>query len=61
MGLFLIGVVFLMQPWSLAVYSRSLTFIGIGLILYIVFSHFEPAKSDEDESQEADGDARVEA
>ena len=38
--LIIIGVVMLMQPFFLAVYSYSFITILIGTILYIVVSHF---------------------
>lgn len=50
--LMILGIVALCQPWNLFFHRYGLTIILVGLVGFIVFSHFEPEPEAED-----DGDA----
>jgi hypothetical protein len=45
----IIGIVALLQPWSLDLHSYGVTIILVGLVGFIVFSHIKPAPRPEQE------------
>lgn len=42
----LVGIVALVQPWSLFLHRYSVTITLIGLVGFIVFSHIKPSEDD---------------
>lgn len=53
MALIALGIIALVQPWSLYLHRRGFLIIGIGLAGFIVFSHVKPPVEEEVREEEA--------
>jgi hypothetical protein len=43
----IIGIVVLLQPWSLVLHSYGVTVILVGLVGFLIFSHIKPGPKPE--------------
>ncbi len=53
MVIIVIGIVALCQPWVLYLHRKGFLITGVGLALFIVFSHFKVPEEKEEEREEA--------
>ncbi len=51
MVLIVIGIIALCQPWVLFLHRKGFLITGVGLALYIFFSHVKPLAEEEDEEE----------
>jgi hypothetical protein len=54
MVIIVIGIVCLCQPWVLYLHRKGFLITGIGLALFIFFSHVKPPVEEEPEEEMAD-------
>ena len=51
MVLIIIGIVALCQPWILILHRKGFLITGVGLALYMFFSHIKPLEEEEEEEE----------
>jgi hypothetical protein len=47
-----LGIVSLLQPWVLYIHRKGFLIMGIGLAMFIFFSHVKPPVEEEEEEEE---------
>ena len=47
-----LGIVSLLQPWVLYIHRKGFLIMGIGLAMFIFFSHIKPPAEVEEEEEE---------
>ena len=47
MWLIILGLVFIVQPWSMFLHRYAVTIILIGLVAFVFFRHIEPLPEEE--------------
>jgi hypothetical protein len=47
-----LGIVALLQPWVLYIHRKGFLIIGIGLAMFIFFSHVKPPVEEEEEEED---------
>ena len=52
MGIIGLGIVSLLQPWVLYIHRKGFLIMGIGLAMFIFFSHVKPPVEVEEEEEE---------
>jgi hypothetical protein len=52
MGIVGLGIVSLLQPWVLYIHRKGFLITGIGLAMFIFFSHIKPPAEEEAEVEE---------
>jgi len=52
MGIIGLGIVSLLQPWVLYIHRKGFLIMGIGLAMFIFFSHIKPPVEEEEEEEE---------
>lgn len=52
MGIIGLGIVSLLQPWVLYIHRKGFLIMGIGLAMFIFFSHVKPPVEEEEEEEE---------
>ena len=55
MGIIVIGIIALCQPWFQALHRRGFLIIIFGLAAFINFSHFKPPVEEESEEEAVEG------
>ncbi|RKX97251.1 MAG: hypothetical protein DRP54_09285 [Spirochaetes bacterium] len=53
MGLIGLGIVSLCQPWVLLLHRKGFLITGIGLAMFIFFSHVKPPEEEEKHEEES--------
>jgi len=53
MGIIVAGIVALCQPWVLFIHRRGFLITGIGLAMFIFFSHIKPPEEVEEEQEDS--------
>jgi hypothetical protein len=51
MGIIGLGIVSLLQPWVLYIHRKGFLIMGIGLAMFIFFSHVKPPVEEEEEEE----------
>jgi hypothetical protein len=51
MGIIGLGIVSLLQPWVLYIHRKGFLIMGIGLAMFIFFSHIKPPVEEEEEEE----------
>ena len=51
MGIIGLGIVSLLQPWVLYIHRKGFLIMGIGLAMFIFFSHVKPPIEEEEEEE----------
>ena len=51
-GIIGLGIVSLLQPWVLYIHRKGFLIMGIGLAMFIFFSHVKPPVEVEEEEEE---------
>jgi hypothetical protein len=51
MGIIGLGIVSLLQPWVLYIHRKGFLIMGIGLAMFIFFSHVKPPVEVEEEEE----------
>jgi hypothetical protein len=52
MGIIGLGIVSLLQPWVLYIHRKGFLIMGIGLAMFIFFSHVKPPVEEEEEEED---------
>ena len=52
MGIIGLGIVSLLQPWVLYIRRKGFLIMGIGLAMFIFFSHVKPPVEEEEEEED---------
>jgi hypothetical protein len=52
MGIIGLGIVSLLQPWVLYIHRKGFLITGIGLAMFIFFSHVKPPVEEVEEEEE---------
>ncbi len=51
-GLIVLGIIALCQPWILYLHRKGFLITGIGLAMYIFFSHVKPPEEEVEEEED---------
>ncbi|UCB46362.1 MAG: hypothetical protein JSV25_02745 [Spirochaetota bacterium] len=55
MGIIVVGIIALCQPWFLQLHRRGFIIIIVGLASFIIFSHFKQPVEEEKEEEAVEG------